>query len=102
MYRFVLQVVFWMVIWIVLWITGGTDQIFLATNVPAFFFQVILLAGLLFYAIPKVLLKNRTLLFVIGVLVGVVVLGSELDSTVVPELISLLLILHNWSVISLQ
>lgn len=74
-YRFVLQVLFWMVIWIVLWIIGGSDQLFLATNVPAYFFQVILLAGLLFYAIPKVLLKNRTLLFVIGVLTGVVVLA---------------------------
>lgn len=74
-YRFVLQVVFWMVIWIVLWITGGSDPIFLVTNIPAFLFQVVLLTGLLFYAIPKVLLRNRTLWFVTGVLMGVVVLS---------------------------
>lgn len=71
-FRFLTQVLFWLVIWVVLWIMEGFDQKFLMGNGPIFIFQILLLAFLLYLAIPEVLFKKRIFIFLVGVVILVV------------------------------
>ena len=57
--RFLFQVLLWFGIWGALWLVEGANIKFITNNGLAFFFQVILLAGLIFYTAPTLLFKKK-------------------------------------------
>ena len=57
--RFLLQVALWMVLWIILWFFEGISTQFLKENLLVYTFQIILLAGLIYYAAPVLLLNKK-------------------------------------------
>tara|TARA_R110002050_G_scaffold56512_4_gene127233 strand:+ start:54228 stop:55274 length:1047 start_codon:yes stop_codon:yes gene_type:complete len=61
--RFLLQSLLWFVIWLVLWYFEGGDPGFLKENAAVFVAQILLLAGLMYYAAPVLLLNKKYLLF---------------------------------------
>lgn len=82
--RLVFQVVLWLVIWSMIWISGNGGNEFIFANAPAFLFQILLLYVLIYLGVPKLLFKNKYLLFFIvalALLLGFTFLASELGPT---------------------
>lgn len=61
--RFYFQVLLWLVIWIIIWVVGSGDSRFLEMNGPTFVLQILLLLGLIHYAVPQLLLEKKYGLF---------------------------------------
>ena len=61
--RFYFQVLLWLVIWLIIWIVGSGDSRFVEINGPTFILQILLLSGLIFYAVPRLLLEKKYGLF---------------------------------------
>lgn len=75
--RYLFQVLIWFGMWCVVWISMGSGPHFIRANGPSFILQSILLLGLIYYAIPELLFKNRFLGFML-VIVLLVLLASYL------------------------
>jgi two-component system LytT family sensor kinase len=78
--RFLFQSLLWLIIWLVLWITQSFNFGFIRENLLTFIFQILLLAGLIFFAAPKLLFKKKYLLFLI-IGVTAIVAGSFITSS---------------------
>ncbi|MCR1024076.1 histidine kinase [Cellulophaga baltica] len=78
--RFIFQSLLWLIIWLVLWITQSFDYGFFRENLLSVIFQILLLAGLIFFAAPKLLFKKKYLLFMLFGLAAIV-LGSYISSS---------------------
>ncbi len=79
--RWSIQVLLWLAIWCVLWILAGGGIRFLEGNVLAFIFQILLLFGLIYYAVPRLLFEKRYILFflvTIPVIIGCAFISSEI------------------------
>ncbi|WP_158979055.1 sensor histidine kinase [Cellulophaga sp. L1A9] len=79
--RFIFQSLLWIIIWLVLWITQSFDFGFLRENLLSLLFQILLLAGLIFFAAPKLLFQKKYLLFLIIGLTAIV-LGSYISANI--------------------
>lgn len=64
-HRFIFQAFLWLIIWSSLYILADTDARFIAVNAPTYILQVFILAGLIYYAIPKLLLQKRHTYFLL-------------------------------------
>jgi len=73
--RLLFQIIIWIFIWLALWFAADKNTTFFKMNVLAFCFQIVLIAGLIYYAAPALLFKKKYWLFV---LVSVVALGISL------------------------
>lgn len=62
--RLLFQVLLWFAVWIVLWVDQQSTAEFLRNNGSAFLFQIILIAGLIFYFAPALLFKKKYLIFI--------------------------------------
>ncbi|ADV51342.1 signal transduction histidine kinase, LytS [Cellulophaga algicola DSM 14237] len=78
--RFIFQSLLWIIIWLVLWITQSFDFGFFRENLLSLLFQILLIAGLIFFAAPKLLFKKKYLVFLI-IGLSAIVLGSYISST---------------------
>jgi two-component system LytT family sensor kinase len=63
--RTLFQVLTWLVIWCVVWIISGSDFIFIEANSLAFIFQIGLLFGVIYSAVPRFLFNKKYVLFVL-------------------------------------
>lgn len=63
--RYIYQVFTWLGIWCVLWFSTGGELIFIKANVLAFLLQVLLLLGLIYYAVPQFLFKKKYVYFIV-------------------------------------
>lgn len=71
--RFLLQVALWMTLWVILWFFEGGSIQFLKENLLVYIFQIILLAGLIYYAAPVLLLNKKYSTFFILCLSAIIV-----------------------------
>lgn len=63
--RFIIQALLWLAIWLVLWYFEGGNPHFIRENMPVFIIQIVLLAVLIFYTAPILLLNKKFWLFFI-------------------------------------
>ncbi len=61
--RFLFQVLFWFLVWTLLWMGRDWSSRYLTENAMAFVVQVLLIASLIFYAAPRLLLKKKYVQF---------------------------------------
>ncbi|TVZ27945.1 histidine kinase [Gillisia sp. Hel_I_86] len=73
--RLLFQVIMWIFIWLALWFAADKNPMFFQSNVVAFCFQIVLIAGLIYYAAPALLFKKKYWFFV---LISVLALGVSL------------------------
>ncbi len=71
--RFYFQVLLWLGVWGVIWLSEGASPRFIAANGSAFVFQILLLAGLIFYTAPTLLFKKKYVLFISASLGAIVI-----------------------------
>ena len=61
--RFFSQAFFWLGVWLLLWVEEGSHPGFIVENGLIFLFQICLIAGIIYYAAPKLLFKKQPFLF---------------------------------------
>ena len=61
--RFLVQVLFWFLVWTLLWMGRDWSPRYLMENTMALFVQLLLISGLMFYAVPRLLLKKKYIHF---------------------------------------
>lgn len=86
-HRFIFQAFLWLIIWSALYILADTDARFIAMNAPTYVLQVLLLAGLIYYAIPKLLFEKKHayfLLLTIPILLVAAFLGTQMGPVPPP------------------
>lgn len=81
--RVILQVLLWLVIWCVLWFFAGGGSPFVLGNGLAFVFQIILLFGFIYYAIPRLFFEKRFALFFV-ISIPAIILCAYVSSSLVP------------------
>ncbi|MDW3195233.1 MAG: histidine kinase [Cytophagales bacterium] len=69
--RYFFQLLSWFGVWCIVWVSMSSEIHFIRANGPSFVLQSILLFGLVYYAIPKLLFKNRLLGFLIVIILSV-------------------------------
>ena len=80
--RWIIQVLLWLAIWCVLWILSGGGLPFVESNGIAFLFQILLLFGLIHFAVPKLLFEKKYALFLLVTLplvIGCAYISAELS-----------------------
>ncbi len=81
--RLVFQVLFWLGLWSSIWVSNGMGLRFLRDYGPTYIFQIILLIALLFYIVPKLLMKQSIIIF-LTVVLGVILLCSYASMALIP------------------
>ncbi len=81
--RYISQVLLWLGVWSTLWISGGRDAIFIRDNGLALVLQVLILFGLVYYVVPRLLFKKEYLYFIVAT-VPVVILCAYISSEFAP------------------
>ena len=71
--RLLIQAVLWLVIGIIIWLNQDATQDILTENLVAFAFQISLIGGLIYYAGPQLLFKQKYVLFAILSVLAIVV-----------------------------
>jgi two-component system, LytTR family, sensor kinase len=71
--RIFFQVFFWLFIWLILWFIETKSFIMLGENIVILLFQICLISGIIYFAVPVLLLKKRTLVFWVLVVVCILV-----------------------------
>ncbi|NJB83738.1 sensor histidine kinase [Wenyingzhuangia aestuarii] len=62
--RFISQLLFWLLIWLILWAQKSWDISFVRENTLSFLSQILIIASLVYYLIPQLLVEKKYLLFV--------------------------------------
>lgn len=70
--RFNFQIILWLGIWLLLWVSERGEPNFIKENALTFLFQICLIGGIIFYAVPQLLFKKQQVIF--SVLVVVIIL----------------------------
>ncbi len=63
--RYILQVIIWIGVWCLLWVSADTDLRFIRDHALAFGMQLILIFGMIAYAVPQFLFQKKILQFLI-------------------------------------
>lgn len=61
--RFIFQVLFWLGLWVMLWVIEAKNTDIAWENLVILLFQIIMIGGIIYFAVPILLLKKRTLIF---------------------------------------
>jgi two-component system, LytTR family, sensor kinase len=69
--RFFFQVLFWLGIWLILWFIETKGFVMLGENMVILLFQICLIAGIIYFAVPVLLLKKRVLIFWVFIVICV-------------------------------
>ena len=77
--RFNFQVILWLGIWLLLWVSERGEPGFIKENGLTFFFQICLIGGIIYYAVPQLLFKKNQVIF--SALVVIVILIFAFFST---------------------
>ncbi|MFI8377889.1 sensor histidine kinase [Leeuwenhoekiella sp. NPDC079379] len=82
-YRFIFQVCFWLFVWIIIGILADVDYRFIARNGVTFILQILLLAGLIYYAVPRLLFEKKYLQFFV-ITVPVILIAAFFAAQTAP------------------
>lgn len=78
--NFIFHVALWLLIWATAWIFSGSDLQFVSENGMALIFQIVVIAILIYYTVPQLLLKKKyvwfTLVSIATVLIVTLVLSN--------------------------
>lgn len=83
-YRFIFQVFLWLVVWGIIWVVADADARFIMMNGPTFIFQILLLLGLVYYAVPKLLFERKYAYFLIITISALLVTAYLATQTMPP------------------
>lgn len=84
--RFIFQALLWFSIWGSLWVYSGVEPIFIEANGLAFVFQIVLLAGLVFYAAPKFIFQKKYFTFIITSIVVLFICAYASSELISPPI----------------
>ncbi|TDS15102.1 histidine kinase [Maribacter caenipelagi] len=71
---FIFHVALWLLIWATAWIFSGGDSQFAGENFMALLFQILVIAILIYYTVPQLLLKKKYVAFTIVSIVIILVI----------------------------
>ena len=83
--NFIFHVALWLLIWSTAWIFSGGDFQFASENVMALIFQILIIAILIYYTVPQLLLKKKYIAFTVVSIVTIIVVTLIL-SNISPNL----------------
>ncbi len=66
--RYLYQVLFWLGVWCLVWMSVGLEVRFIRANGLSFLLQAFLLFVVIYYAVPKFLLKKKYIYFLLSIL----------------------------------
>ncbi|WP_339836983.1 histidine kinase [uncultured Maribacter sp.] len=87
--NFIFHVALWLLIWSTAWIFSGSDIQFAAENGMALVFQILVIAILIYYTVPQLLLKKKYIAFTIVSIITVFVVTLILTNVVPDQILSL-------------
>tara|TARA_R110002126_G_scaffold173894_1_gene322438 strand:- start:46 stop:1143 length:1098 start_codon:yes stop_codon:yes gene_type:complete len=82
--NFIFHVALWLLIWSTAWIFSGSDIQFAVENGLALVFQILIIAILIYYTVPQLLLKKKYIAFTIVSIIMVFVITLILTN-IVPD-----------------
>lgn len=83
MYRLCSQIALWLIVWGIIWMAGNADAGFIDRNGLTFVLQIVLLFGLIYYAVPRLLFEKKYVPFFILV-IPVLLVSAYFASQVGP------------------
>mgnify|MGYP003671530295 FL=1 len=87
--NFLFHVALWLLIWSTAWIFSGSDIQFAADNGMALVFQILVIAILIYYTVPQLLLKKKYIAFTIVSIITVFVVTLILTNVVPDQFLGL-------------
>ncbi|MGO4918734.1 sensor histidine kinase [Maribacter spongiicola] len=87
--NFIFHVALWLLIWSTAWIFSGSDIQFAVVNGMALVFQILVIAILIYYTVPQLLLKKKYIAFTIVSLITVFVVTLVLTNVVPNQILGL-------------
>ena len=87
--NFIFHVALWLLIWSTAWIFSGSDIQFAVENGMALVFQILVIAILIYYTVPQLLLKKKYIAFTIVSLITVFVVTLVLTNVVPNQILGL-------------
>lgn len=82
--RYLFQVLFWLIVWCLVWMSVGLELRFIRANGLSFVLQVFLLFVVIYYAVPKFLLKKKYIYFLLSI-VPLILLAAYLGTVLGPD-----------------
>jgi len=82
--NFIFHLALWLLIWSIAWIFSGSDIQFAVENGLALLFQIVVIAILIYYTVPQLLLKKKYIAFTIVSIITVFVVTLILTN-IVPD-----------------
>lgn len=79
---FIFHVALWLLIWATAWIFNGADFQFAGENTMTLIFQILVISILIYYTVPKLLLKKKYVAFTLISIVTVIVVTFILTNIV--------------------
>lgn len=87
--NFIFHVALWLLIWSTAWIFSGSDIQFAAENGMALVFQILVIAILIYYTVPQLLLKKKYIAFTLVSIITVFVVTLILTNVVPDQILGL-------------
>eukprot|EP01093_Parvamoeba_rugata_P013506 TRINITY_DN4135_c0_g4_i3.p1 TRINITY_DN4135_c0_g4~~TRINITY_DN4135_c0_g4_i3.p1 ORF type:complete len:366 (+),score=42.12 TRINITY_DN4135_c0_g4_i3:606-1703(+) len=85
--NFIFHVALWLLIWSTAWIFSGSDIQFAAENGLALVFQILVIAILIYYTVPQLLLKKKYIAFTVVSIITVFVVTLILTNVVTDQIL---------------
>ncbi len=82
--RYLFQVLFWLGVWCLVWLSVGLELRFIRANGLSFMLQAFLLFVVIYYAVPKFLLKKKYIYFLLSV-VSLILLATYISTVLGPD-----------------
>lgn len=82
--RYLFQVLFWLVVWCLVWISVDLEVRFIRANGLSIVLQVFLLFVVIYYAVPKFLLKKKYIYFLLSI-VSLILLATYIGTVLGPD-----------------
>ena len=82
--RYLFQLLFWLGVWSLVWLSVGLELRFIRANGLSFVLQVFLLFVVIYYAVPKFLLKKKYIYFLLSI-VPLILLAAYLGTIIGPD-----------------
>ena len=82
--NFIFHVALWLLIWATAWIFNGSDIQFAVENGMALVFQILVIATLIYFTVPQLLLKKKYVLFTL-VSIATIIVVAILLTNIVPD-----------------
>ena len=78
--RLIIQIILWLIVGLIIWLNQDALNDILIENLVGFTFQILLIAGLIYFTAPKLLFKRKFVLFALISIVAIVSFSFILSS----------------------